>query len=196
MPRLPKYDGLNHVLFISGNVHRKTPLFLSDDRFSQIFFKNLKFYLHKFETKLHGFVLMPNHFHLLTWLPQEKKAADFLRDFKSFTAKEILDILKAEMHELLPAFRIAAERKNRRAPLYRIFQPDNYVFNIFSFDKLEQKLNYIHRNPVKAGLANEEKDWPYSSWHDYYGEGQRYVEVDLLFDRQNPPSGSWRATRG
>lgn len=159
-------------------------LFTADRRFPTIFFNNLEFYLKKFEAKLHAFVLMPDHFHLLLFLPEDKNPADFLRDFKSFTAKEILDILKGENHFLLKHFRIASARKARKEPLYRIFQEDNFVFNIYSLPKLEQKLNYIHKNPAEAKLASEEKDWPYSSWHDYYGKGQNFVPVELLFERE------------
>lgn len=158
-------------------------MFTSDRRFPTIFFNNLKFYLKKFEAKLHGFVLMPDHFHLLLHLPEDKKLADFLRDFKSYTAKEILDILKPENPSRLGPFRIASAGRTPKEPLYRIFQEDNFVFNIYSLPKLEQKLNYIHRNPVEAGLVNEEKDWLYSSWHDYYGKGQNFVSVELLFER-------------
>ncbi len=159
------------------------PLYTADHRFPAIFFNNLKFYLKKFEAKLHGFVLMPDHFHLLLYLPEDGKLADFLRDFKSHTAKEILDILKVENPFLLVQFRIASARRTPKVPLYRIFQEDNYIFNIYSLSKLEQKLNYIHRNPVEAELVLDEKDWPYSSWHDYYGKKQSFVPVELLFER-------------
>ncbi len=159
-------------------------MFTVDGRFPTIFFHNLKFYLKKFSAKLHGFVLMPEHFHLLVFMPEDKKLSDFLRDFKSFTAKEILDILKTENLLLLERFRIASARKTRKEPLYRIFQEDNFVFNIYSLPKLEQKLNYIHKNPVGAKLVSEEKDWLYSSWHDYYGKGQSFVPVELLFERE------------
>ncbi len=159
-------------------------MFASDPWFPTIFFDNLTFYLKKFDAKLHGFVLMPDHFHLLLFLPEDKKLADFLRDFKSFTAKQILDILKAENPPLLGRFQIASKRRTRKEPLFRIFQEDNFVFNIFSIGKLEQKLNYIHCNPVEAGLVEDENDWPYSSWHDYYGNGQNFVPVELLFERK------------
>ena len=184
MPRLPKFEGHNHILFISGNVHQRIRLFTADRRFPAIFFDNLKFYLKKFEAKLHGFVLMPDRFHLLLFLPEGGKLAGFLRDFKSYTAKEILDILKAENFSLLKRFRIASVRRRRKEPLCRIFQEDSFVFNIYSLPKLEQKLNYIHKNPVEAELVCDEKDWPYSSWHDYYGKEQIFVPVELLFERE------------
>ena len=184
MNRLPKFEGFNHILFVSGNVHQRIRLFTAERQFPTIFFDNLKFYLKKFEAKLHGFVLMPDYFHLLLFLPEDRKLADFLRDFKSFTAKEILDILKVENPSLLEQFRIATARRTRKEPLYRIFQEDNFVFNIYSPPKLDQKLSYIHKNPVEAALVREEKDWPYSSWRDYNGKGQRCVPVEFLFERE------------
>ncbi len=50
-------------------------------------------------------------------------------------------------------------------------------FNVYSEGKKKEKLNYIHANPVKRGLVNHPKDWPWSSWGFYYG-GEVLLDMD------------------
>ncbi len=179
MTRLPKFDGFNYVLFLTGVSHQRIPIFTADERFPKIFFENLDFNCRKHDFSLYGFCLLPDHFHLLGHLPEKRKISDFLRDFKGFTAKQILDVLKAGNSPLLSRLRVKSQTGRRKDSRYRIFQEDTFIYNIFSESKLQEKLNYVHYNPVEAGLVKEEGDWPYSSWQKYHCNNPSVMKIDM-----------------
>ena len=60
------------------------------------------------------------------------------------------------------------------------WQKDFYDFNIYSEEKLREKLNYIHNNPVKHGLVKDPKDWKHSSWHSYYLNEDAIIKIDKI----------------
>ncbi|MCI0330889.1 MAG: transposase [candidate division Zixibacteria bacterium] len=181
MSRLKKYDQHNYIQFITAVTYKRIPVLTMDGRFPKFFLENLEFYRGKYDFMLHGFCLLPDHFHILGYLPENQKLSDFLRDFKGFTAKKILDILKQGKSSLLEKL-WAGQKGRRKDGLYKVFQEDTFVYNIFSERKLEEKLDYIHRNPVEAGLAKEEKDWPYSSWRNYHLGDHSLIKVDVLYE--------------
>ncbi|MDZ7798275.1 MAG: hypothetical protein U5L76_01505 [Patescibacteria group bacterium] len=56
-----------------------------------------------------------------------------------------------------------------------------YDFNIYSENKLEQKLNYIHNNPVKAKIVKKPEDYKWSSYRNYYLDDDSIIEINQLF---------------
>lgn len=73
---------------------------------------------------------------------------------------------------------LATQNKKR---VIKIWQPSFYDFNIYSDKKLNEKLNYIHLNPVRAGLCTEPEDWPWSSHGYYVSEKQDKIQIDNIF---------------
>ncbi len=66
------------------------------------------------------------------------------------------------------------------SPSNNIWQKSFYDFQIYSDKKLEQKLNYIHNNPLKAGLIKDLKDYPWSSYQNYYLNNNKLIKIDYL----------------
>jgi hypothetical protein len=56
---------------------------------------------------------------------------------------------------------------------FRLWQPGLYDFNIFSYEKLLEKLDYIHSNPIRAGFVLSPGDYKWSSYKEYFEEGGR-----------------------
>ena len=84
------------TFFVTSTIVDFHPVFKHDGDY-QILIDNLNFYRDKFDIKLFGFVLMPNHYHLLVQLDNSKnQLSRFQQDFKKFTAKQILEKLKEE----------------------------------------------------------------------------------------------------
>lgn len=96
------------------------------------------------------------------------RVSDFLRDFKSYVGKQVVERLRAAgALELLERFRSPSRPKRRRDPTYRVLQPDNDDRAVYSERFLRQKLEYIHNNPWKDGLVERTVDYPWSSCRAY-----------------------------
>jgi REP element-mobilizing transposase RayT len=148
--------------FITGNVYRRIPLFRRPE-FCNVFLESLDYCRRKHGVGIHAFVIMPDHFHLLISVSREGVLSDFLRDCKGFTAHSILKTLRKRGNSnFLQVFR-APDPKRRRDSHFRIFQPDTHVEGISSKRFFLQKLDYIHNNPVKAGLAENVVEYRFSS---------------------------------
>ena len=133
---------------------------------------------------IYAWVLMSNHLHMIVGSnSEENKVSDIMRDFKKFTSKEMLRTLLVECTEsrrewMLNRFEYAGKNDDR-IKNYRFWQQGNDAQGIYLNDYFEQKLNYIHENPVKAEIVNHAEDYRYSSAIDYAG-GKGLLEVLLV----------------
>jgi len=105
--------------------------------------------------------------------------SDILRDFKKFTSKavvqKIVEIPESRRKWLLDRFEFAG-RYNKKIEYYKFWQDGNEAKEIYSSDFLQQKLAYIHDNPVRAGWVLEQQYYKYSSAIDYSG-GKGLIDV-------------------
>ena len=178
---LPKYNIVNCVHFITINTYKRIRLF-KNEKNCQIIVNNLNFYRSKYGYKLIAYVVMPDHLHLLLLLNKKcNNISKVIQDFKSHSAKEIVYTnVKGGRKSLLSPYFDASKgshlpkdykwvhRGKEHTPIKnKIWQKSFYDFNIYSEHKLEQKLNYIHQNPVKAGFCKEPGQWVYSSYKGY-----------------------------
>jgi len=111
------------------------------------------------------------------------KVSDILRDFKKFTSKEILRTLIAESTEsrrewMLNQFEYSG-KNDKKIKDYRFWQEGNDTQEIYLNDYFNQKLNYIHENPVKVEFVNRPEDYRYSSAIDYAG-GKGLLDVMIV----------------
>ncbi len=150
-------------------------------RFCRIFIDNLKFYREKFGFKLIGYVFMPDHYHLLI-LPVKKVEIQKIRQsLKGHIAHQFLKIMKSEWKaEFLNRFRDGGKVTRNRDAKYHIFQSDDYDFNVHNLEKLNEKLTYIHNNPVKNGLVEYACDYEYSSARNYENEDDSLIVIDKI----------------
>jgi REP element-mobilizing transposase RayT len=98
----------------------------------------------------------------------------FVNSFKSYLAKEIVNLLKQDSRKyLLPLLR------SKTINDYRIWRPGNWPVLIETEDFFQQKLNYIHENPVLKGYVDKEDAWLYSSARNYYNDDHSIIEVTI-----------------
>jgi len=126
---------------------------------------------------------MTNHIHLIAKASQKQTLPDILRDFKGFTAKQILKAIKENPRKtrkssMLEQFEKAG-LKTSNVKKYQFWQHDNHPIELWSNHIIDQKLNYIHQNPVKANLTAHAEDYPFSSAIDYAG-GIGELSVTLI----------------
>jgi REP element-mobilizing transposase RayT len=106
-----------------------------------------------------AYVIMLDHMHLLTSCPNT--SADVLRYVKGITARRVIDYLKEKKHE--SSLAKLRHEDWKRAHKYSLWQQEKNVFSIFSEGVFMQKVNYIHVNPVRAGLVERATDYRWSS---------------------------------
>ncbi|MDD3080288.1 MAG: transposase [Paludibacter sp.] len=132
---------------------------------------------------IYAWVLMSNHLHAIVGSSGENKVSDIWRDFKKFTSKEIIEAIKNELGEsrsewMLNRFEYAGKNDNK-IKNYKFWQDGNDAQGIYLNDYFEQKLNYIHQNPVKAEIVDRAEDYRYSSAIDYAG-GKGLLDVMVV----------------
>jgi REP element-mobilizing transposase RayT len=114
---------------------------------------------------VYAYVIMSNHVHLII-KSETGKLSDTIRDFKSFTSKQIIEAIKEYPESrrawLLWMFKRAAS-KHKRNTEYQVWKHDNHPEELESTKFLYQKLNYIHQNPVRACIVQNPEDYLYSS---------------------------------
>jgi putative transposase len=124
---------------------------------------------------LHGWCIMSNHVHLIASAKNED-LSNILRDFKKFTSKRIIGAIEKNEHEsrkdwMLAIFKSQAQ-KNSHNSHYQFWRQDNQPMELYSPGFTVQKLNYVHNNPVEAGLVDKPEDYLYSSARSYIQAGR------------------------
>ncbi len=117
--------------------------------------------------RIFGFVIMPNHVHLVIHAPQGSSINALLANAKRFLAYAIRNRLKEkEEHALLNVLGAAVRPSDAvRGQHYRVFMPSSDIRECYAEAMIQQKLDYIHANPVKGKwmLAENYLDYPHSS---------------------------------
>ena len=129
--------------------------------------------------QLHGYVIMPNHLHTII-SASKNNPSDIVRDFKRHTSKQISDLLNEKRNgRLLRYFSSVADREGK-GNAFKIWQSGSHPILIDSGDFFDQKLEYIHNNPVRKGYVESPEHWKYSSARDYVLNDHSIIAVNML----------------
>jgi putative transposase len=123
--------------------------------------------------ELYAWCLMSNHLHRLCRAKEPARLSDIMRDFKRHVAQRILESLETESiesraHWILNQFKFRGNI-SPRVKNYRFWVDGFHPIEIVSAKFFEQKLHYIHQNPVRAMIIEEEQHYLFSSARDYAG---------------------------
>ena len=133
---------------------------------------------------IYGWCIMSNHAHLII-SAKENNVSDVLGGFKKFTSKQITKAIiehpgESRKEWMLRIFKEAGD-KNSRNVNYQFWQQDNQPKIIYTPEFAAQKLEYIHNNPVEAGLVEKAEEYIYSSARDYYyGKKCGLIKIEFL----------------
>ena len=153
---------------------------LNPDKYKDIIIESFKFLVNKNRVRIFAFVIMPNHYHTVWRINENLEKSDFQRDSMKFTGQTILRDLKSYHKEIHNSMYVGA--KDRK---YQFWERNPLSVPLYSQKVVEQKINYIHGNPIKPkwNLAAEPQDYKYSSAGYYYtgkdefGFLENYLEV-------------------
>lgn len=154
--------------FATGNVIDRVPIFQRIDC-CESFFEVLRTLLTEWPSKLISYVLMPDHFHLIL-NPRDGDIKGFLGALKSVSARKIVQITNDP--------RFLREGSDNDGSIHQVWQESFKGLPMWSAWMIWQKINYIHANPVRAGLVSSGKDYRWSSFGAFYGELDEPLPVD------------------
>lgn len=130
---------------------------------------------------LYAYCIMTNHIHLIIGT-ENGVLSDIVRDFKSFTSRHIRKSIENSITESRKLWILEIMKdfgsRNERNKGFQFWQQHNHPIELDTNELLDQRLNYIHQNPVKAGFVEKEEDWINSSAGDYYQI--RKGQIDLI----------------
>ena len=160
MPRgLHRYYGADQLHFITCSCDRRMPLLRSArsrDRLLSVLEQTRK----RYRFVVVGYVVMPEHIHLLLTEPEAGTPSTGMQVLKQRTARALLPKRKPCDPRQIKLF----GETPARAPFW---QTRFYDFNVWTEKKRVEKLRYMHRNPVKRGLTAAPEDWRWSSYRFY-----------------------------
>ncbi len=160
----------NGCYFVTITVVQWVDLF-SRKEYRDIMVDALNYCIHHKGLKLYAWVIMSNHLHLVGQVVTDSGMSGFLRDFKKYTSKrlisEIQEIPESRREWLLDKFSYEA-RRTGRAKYYKVWKDDNHAVDLKDIDMMS-KIDYVHNNPVDAGIVDEPLHYLYSSARDYAG---------------------------
>lgn len=152
--------------------------------YRDMFIDSLKYCQQNKGMHLHAYVIMTNHVHLIVSVDEGLSISNFVRDCKKFTSKQILAEIESNLTEsrrdwMLHQFKYYASRHSRNEH-YQLWEQDNHFVELSSPAFTQQKIDYIHDNPVKAGWVYKAEDYVYSSASNY-ADIDKIIDVDCLY---------------
>ena len=166
---LQRWQGGHDLHFLTFSCYRREPWLASGPR-RDLFVKVLEQVRQRYQWVVIGYVVMPEHVHLLVSEPPQRKLSTAIQALKLGFARRVL----------------AEQRRRRRStPMdlfdhsaERVWQPRYYDFNVCTARKRVEKLRYMHRNPVKRGLVEAPELWPWSSFRAYAYQEEGAVRLN------------------
>jgi len=171
------FGNQGHVFFVTTTVFNFDRVFDCGKEYYEILLASLSCVLREHDADLYAYVLMPNHIHLVVKMPELESISDLMRDFKKFTSTQIRKQLESEDKEGWLARLRKNARRSGKSQVFKLWMDRFDDFVITDEDTLRKKIQYIHNNPVRAGLAEHPEDWPYTSARAYLGVGSSYLPV-------------------
>ena len=163
--KLERRYGQRQLHFITCSCYRRRP-FLTKARKRDVVLKILNDVRERYEFSLVGYVVMPEHMHLLITEPRIGTPGTVMQVFKQRVARALRRKRRAGNKSQLRLWQSSSDEAAKH-----FWQRRFYDFNVWTAKKRIEKLNYMHRNPVKRGLVSDPKLWMWSSYRFYqYGE--------------------------
>ncbi|WP_303925522.1 transposase [Draconibacterium sediminis] len=173
MSRNYKFSNPDGVYFVSFAVVYWLDVFTRNE-YKNILLESLHYCQQEKGMEIFAWCIMPNHVHLIFRSSGNQKPELLLGDFKRFTSNAVVKAIKDNPQEsrkelLLKQFQKAANESSN-VKRYQFWRHDNKPIELWSNKVIDEKIEYVHQNPVEEGYVTRAEDYLYSSAADYAGE--------------------------
>ncbi len=166
-----------NIYFITTSIHLWVPILFNETLF-QIILDSLKYCQANKGLRVHGYVIMINHVHAIISHEAYDQIPNIVRDFKRHTAKEVKNYL-SNLGEFSQLFWVKIFH-SKKPGQHKIWQEGYHPIAVKRQSFFDEKLAYIHYNPVKKGFVENPEDWKYSSARNYLFEDDKLIEIDKI----------------
>ncbi len=175
MPKnLKRYYGEGQLHFITFSCYRRLPL-LGTARARNLFVRALGKIRERCQFLLVGYVVMPNHVHLLVSEPTKGTPSTMLQVLKQRVSRDLRGKARRT-----PTGQLSLPFAARDTDLLHFWQRRFHDFNVHSAKKRREKLVYMHANPAKRGLVKSPEEWIWSSY-SFYEKGEKgLISIDTV----------------
>ena len=160
------------VHFLTFTVHQWVDVFSRKD-YSNLILENLNYCQKEKGLEIYSWVIMSNHIHLIARAKNEN-LSDIIRDFKKFTAKKIFKAIQDNPKESRKSWLLLALSSQDKIWFWEDGYHGEEIFTVKFFNT---KANYIHQNPVRAGIVEKEEEYLNSSTGDFYGKRKGPIQL-------------------
>jgi putative transposase len=175
MTNLRHYDHLGTARFVTFSCYHRYRL-LRSPHVIDVFIDELERIRRQYRLRLYGYVVMPEHVHLVVWPPDGVELGRVIGQMKSLSARRSLGLLKEGRGVSVDRLRVARDGVKRLA----FWQSRCYDHNCRTAEAVREKIEYCHKNPVTRGLVATAGDWRWSSHNWYAGEQDVPLAMDAL----------------
>ena len=173
MSRNYKFHNPEGLYFVSFAVVEWLDVFTRNE-YKNILLDSLTYCQSNKSMEIMAWCVMTNHVHLIFRSLDGENPAKILGDLKRYTSKKIVSAILDNPRESRKEFLLSKFKKaamySSNVNNYQFWRHDNKPIELWSSKVIEEKINYIHNNPVEAGLVFKPEDYMYSSAIDYAGE--------------------------
>jgi putative transposase len=151
--------------FLTATTVNWLPLFSNPD-IAVIILDSLRYLITCKRLTLHSYVIMENHLHLIA---SAKDLTKEIANFKSFTARKCIDTYITSQNQFILSQLNFYKLDHKKDRQYQFWQEGSHPQQIADERMMQQKIDYIHYNPVRRGYVDKPEDWRYSSARDFVG---------------------------
>ena len=173
----------NAIHFITFAVIQWVDLF-TRDIYRDILIESLRYCQNEKGLILHAWAIMTNHVHFILSAKEGYALSDILRDFKKYTSLRLIKSIQQNDSESRKEWMLQIMRnsgkKNSRNTNYQVWRQYNHPIELSTNKMKDQRLSYLHNNPVKAGFVGSPEHYLYCSARAYHMGGDNMLELDFI----------------
>ncbi len=183
MSRKYKIRDQDKLYFVTFTVIQWLDVFIRKE-YKDIFLESIRYCQRNKGLEVYAYCIMSSHIHMIIGRQGEQKLEDVIRDIKKYTSVKIVEAIKNNLHEsrrelLLWLFERAGKANNNNTN-FQFWQQHNHPIELSSNEMIDQRLAYVHNNPVEAGIVLSPEEYLYSSAVNYAGLPDKLLEVSLI----------------
>jgi putative transposase len=185
MSRKYKIRDNEKAYFVTFTVINWIDVFIRNE-YRNVFIDSLKHCQHHKGLNIYAWCLMTSHAHLIVSSSSDLPLVGIIRDTKSFTSRHIRKIIEDKTavgesrREWMMGMMQRAGKQNSNNNDFQFWQQHSQPVVLDSNQIIDQKINYIHNNPVEAGFVKNPEDWKYSSAIDFTENGKGLLDLATL----------------